>query len=163
MFYCNIEIMQSQHTTRGVANVGWHWSFGAVSPARAFSSGDENVTRSPTLATPPAVVPNGWKSELKRLSHWLTVMENFSKIANLLIDNLFHDWGFALVWLSSADLKYFFRLDSQRLNGKRAEFKLHWKLKFSKAGLNKRVELKSCIQWMFSIFWSVERRGKCLD
>ena len=26
-----------------------------MSPARAFSSGDENLTRSPTLATPPAV------------------------------------------------------------------------------------------------------------
>jgi len=35
--------------------VGCHWNFGAVSPARAFSSGDENVARSPTLATPPAV------------------------------------------------------------------------------------------------------------
>lgn len=42
-------------TTRGVANVGLHLDFGAASPARAFSSGDENIARSPTLATPPAV------------------------------------------------------------------------------------------------------------
>ena len=53
------QIIKKRLTTRGVANVGCHWNFGAVSPARAFSSGDENVTRSPTLATPPAVVPNG--------------------------------------------------------------------------------------------------------
>jgi len=43
--------------------VGWHWNFGAVSPARAFSSGDENATRSPTLATPPAVMGKLKKSK----------------------------------------------------------------------------------------------------
>ena len=40
---------------------------------------------------PSTVTANGGKSELKRLSPWLTVMENSDKIANLLINNLFLD------------------------------------------------------------------------
>jgi hypothetical protein len=49
--------------TKGVAHVGWTRELGAGSPAGSFSSGDENATRSPTQATPPAVMLNCWTPE----------------------------------------------------------------------------------------------------